>query len=221
MIRIFPLVFVIICAIGISSPRAQDSPDEVNYRASHLIDTTMSTLNVRFQRFNEELEKINAVKPLDVDSTTLLTVPMKRTKIKDFLNYLEVFRGLSTRLKQEIVDSVETLKKAMPSHHRAGYLQDFLDAYVMDQSAFNKYTIAVTKLFGAVDQLLLFLGASHTKVIGNKLEFTDKKEYDEYSKLFDEIEKNNKKLISASANSQKAKIDAGALMRKAYSSLQK
>lgn len=222
MIRTFFAAIILFLACGAASVYAQGDPLlAVNARALRLIDSTNSMLNLRYQRFNEELEKVNALKPLDWDSTSIGKLPKTRETIKDFLNYLEVYRTLSGNLKKDVEDSVDAIRSGMPARIKQTYLQVFLDAYSMDQSSFDKYTLAVSKLFTGVDKLLAFIETSHVEVIGNKLQFIDKKEYEGYSEFFEGVQKANKKLITASANSQKAKIDADAMMRKEYLAKQK
>jgi hypothetical protein len=221
MFRFLFTILFFIGATGVSSVRAQDDPDGLNIRASHLIDSTMAMLNIRATRFNEELAKVNVLKPLDAASLTKEFIPKNEERIKDFLNYLDVYRSLSERQKQEVEDSVSLLKSKMPSNHRVGYLKEFLDAYNMDQSAFDKYTLALTKVFTNINAVLAFIETSKVTTKDNKLEFSDKKEYDTYSELISAVEKSNKKLITASANSQKATIDASSMMQKAYGAVRK
>jgi hypothetical protein len=221
MIRFLSIAIVLVCVSEGSSLRAQDDPDGLNIRASRLIDSTMAMLNIRAQRFNEELAKVNILKPLDAASLTKELAPKNEEMIKDFLNYLDVYRSLGERQRQEIEDSVKALRSKMPSHHRASFLQEFMDAYTMDQTAFDKYTLALTKVFTSINAVLAFMETSTVTTKDNKLEFSNKKEYDSYSELIAVVEKSNKKMITASANSQKATIDASEMMQKAYGAIRK
>ncbi len=200
---------------------AQDDPDAIQIRASKLIDSTMASLNIRAQRFNEELASINATKPLEGTSLAKENIAKNREKINDFLSYLDVYRSLSQQLKEKVEDSVNLLRAKMPSHHRATFLQEFLSAYNMDQSAFDKFTLALTKLYTNINAVVEFIEKSSVTTKDNKLQFTNKKEYEEYTELIAVVDKSNKKLITASANSQKATIDASALMQKAYGDIKK
>ena len=221
MLRSFLALILFVSVIGISQVRAQDDPDGLNIRASRLIDSTMAALNLRAQRFNEELAKINAVKPLDVTSLGKEVIPNNRGKVKDFLGYLEVYRSLSGKQKEEVEDSVTVLKAKMPSRHRATFLKDFLEAYNLDQSAFDKYILALTKVFTNINAALAFIETSNVTIKDTKLQFTDKEEYEKYSELIAAVEKSNKRLINASAASQKATIDASEMMQKAYGAIKK
>lgn len=207
---------------GVSSLHAQvDAVGEVSARASRLIDSTMASLNLRANRFNEELSKVNVLKPLDVASMTKEIIPGNKEKIKDFLNYLEVYRTLSDRQAADIEDSVKKIRSGMPSKLQSAFMKEFMEAYTLDQTAFNKYTLALTKVFTKVTEILTFVENSKVKVENNKLQFNDKEEYEAYSKLITEIEKLNKKLATAGANSQTATIDAGSMMQKAYGGIKK
>jgi hypothetical protein len=124
-------------------------------------------------------------------------------------------------MKQAIEDSVMTLRMGMPKNHREKYLQDFLDAYSLDQTAFDKYTMALTKVFTNVDAVLAFLETSNVKIDDGKLQFSSQTELDKYSKLDKLVMESNKKLITASANSQKANIDASTMMQKAYGAVKR
>lgn len=221
MIRSLFVFIIIFFSFVISPVRAQDSPDALVIRASRLIDSTMASLNIRAQRFNEELAKVNALKPLEVASLAKETIPKSRENIKDFLSYLEVYRSLSHKLHEEIEDSVRNLRSKMSTHHRTSFMQEFLDAYDMDQDAFDKYTLALTKVFTNINAVLTFIEASSVTIKDNKLEFTNKKELNEYSKFIEAVEKSNKRLINASATSQKANIDASTMMQKAYGAIRK
>ncbi len=219
MLRSFFAVVILIFTFD--ALRAQDDPDALSLRASQLIDSTMASLNIRAQRFNEELAKINAVKPLEITSLAKEVVPKNREKVKDFLNYLEVYRSLSGKQRQEVEDSANSLREKMPSRHQATFLKDFIEAYEMDQNAFDKYTLALTKVFTNINAVLLFIETSKMTIQDTKLQFTDKKEYEKYSELIEAVEKSNKRLINASAASQKATIDASSIMQKAYGSIKK
>ncbi len=221
MIRSFFVLILTVFVLGTTGARAQDDPDGLNVRASRLIDSTMAELNLRAQRFNEELAKINAIKPLDVTSLGKDVIPKNREKVKDFLGYLEVYRALSRQQKQEVEDSVSLLKSRMPSRHRDAFLKDFFDAYNLDQGSFDKYIIALTKVFTNMDSALAFIETSKVEIKDNKLQFNNKDEYETYSALIAAVEKSNKKLINASAASQKATIDASAMMQKAYGEIKK
>jgi hypothetical protein len=221
MLRSFFAFILLVSVLRISPAHAQNDPDALTARASRLIDSTMASLHFRAQRFNEELAKINAVNPLDIASHGKDVVPKNREKVKDFLGYLEVYRQLSGQQKQEVEDSTSALRAKMPSRHQATFLKDFQEAYDLDQSAFDKYTIALTKVFTHIDTALAFIETSKVEVKDNKLQFTDKKEYKKYSELIAIVEKSNKKLINAGAASQKAMIDASAKMQKAYGAINK
>ncbi len=212
---------IVFFAITISSARGQDSPDALVNRASQLIDSTETMLNIRAQRFNEEMVKMNALKPLEIVSLAKETIPKSREKIKDFLSYLEVYRSLSAKMKKEIDDSVSNLRSKMSAHHRASFLKEFLDAYDLEQSALDKYTVGLTKFYTNINAVLEFIETSNVTLKDNKLQFTNKEEYEKYSELIEAVEKSNKKLINASATSQKATIDASAMMQKAYGAIRK
>src|SRR2546421_9926679 len=133
--RIYSIVFLFFL-FGILPVAAQTDPlTAMNARALRLIDSTNARLNIRFGGFNEELGKINQLKPLDLDSNSKANIPATRQKIKDFLNYLDVFRTMSARLTEAISDSVQDMRSVMPSRIRESYLKVFLDAYNLDQAA--------------------------------------------------------------------------------------
>ncbi|MEP7235300.1 MAG: hypothetical protein ABI778_08390 [Ignavibacteriota bacterium] len=216
MIRSFIAALLILGSSFVSIAHAQDSPDALNIRASRLIDSTMASVNIRAERFNEELTRVNAIKPLDAASLTKEVIPGNMEKVKDFLSYLDLYRSLCAKQRQEVVDSATALKSKMPSRYKETFLKEFIDAYDLDQSSFIKYTQALTKVYTNINLALAFVEQSHVTVKDNKLQFSDKKEYEEYSALITNIEKSNKKVINASATSQRATIDASAMMQKAY-----
>ena len=171
MLRSFLAFFLVVSFIGTAQVRAQDDPDGLNVRASYLLDSTMAALNLRAVRFNEELDKINAVKPLDVSSLDNDMIPKNREKVKDFLEYLAVYRALSEKLKQTVEDSVNTLRAKMPSRHKATFLKDFQEAYDLDQGTFDKYILALTQVFQNIYITLGFIENSGVTYNGTKYEF--------------------------------------------------
>jgi len=161
MFRSFLVIVLLVAGFALPKVFAQESPEALNVRASQLIDSTMASLNIRAERFNEELAKINAVKPLDVASIGKEVIPKNREKIKDFLNYLEVYRTLCAQQQKEIEDTVNAFKVKVPARYKTAFLKDFLDAYDLDQSTFVKYTQALTKVFMNMDAVLAFLDQSN------------------------------------------------------------
>src|SRR5437588_12813145 len=102
----FLLLFVVL--IFASSPlMAQDPVYIANERGSQLIDSTMAMMNIRAERFNEEIGKVNALKALEVASLEKNIIPKNVQKIKDFLAYLDLYRSLSEQLMQATRDSLE------------------------------------------------------------------------------------------------------------------
>jgi len=221
MIRLFTVLLCISFFSATGFLFAQEPVDIANSRGSSLIDTTMASLNIRAQRFNEELAKVNALKALDVPSLTKDIIPKNKEKIKEFLSYLDVYRQLSKQLMDGVEDSVNELKKLMPTRLKAGFMKDFVEAYKLDQNAFDKYTLELTKVFTNVLKVISYLETTKVTIANNKLQFTDKTEYDTYSELITTVEKSQKKLAAAGAASQEASIDANSMMQKAYGKLHK
>jgi hypothetical protein len=54
------------------------------------------------------------------------------------------------------------------------------------------------------------------QIVDKKLQFADKKEYEHYQEMMDAVNENNKKVISTSAASQKATLEASQAMQEAY-----
>lgn len=221
--KIFLLILVSAVLIGGNAVRAQSSDPQLamNKRASALIDSTMQQLNLRAERFNEEVSKINRARPLDAGALTPEKITENIAKVKDFLEYLDVYRSLSAKSRQVVDDSVNSMRHEMPSKIRNLYLQEFLDAYHSDQSAFDKYTLALTNVYTAVGSVLKFLSDANVKQVDGKLSFDNKKEYESYEAMMNEINAANKKLINASAASQKATLEASEQMQKAYGAANK
>jgi hypothetical protein len=219
MIRLSSVILFLLLTLGTSAIQAQDPVDIANARGSALIDSTMALLNIRAQHFNEELARINALKALDVPSLVKDSIAKNKEKIKDFLSYLDVYRELSKRYMDAVEDSVKQLRKLMPNRLKIAFMQDFIDAYKLDQNPFDKYTLELTKLFTKVQKALTYLEASKITFVDKKIQFTDKKEYEEYNELITEVENSQKKVATAGATSQRSSIDANALMQKAYGKL--
>jgi hypothetical protein len=220
-LRIFyPIAFLLLIT---SSGFAQhaDPMEAMSGRASRLIDSVMAKLNIRSERFNEEMDKVNKAKAIDPVSLDSVKLQKNTVVLKDFLQYLDVYRSLSGHTKKEVEDSIQAMRLEMPRRYKQTYLQEFLDAFQKDQSAFDKYTLALTKLFTSVSEVLQFISTTHVKVVDNKIQFTDKKQYDHYQKMMDEVNEHNKKVISASAASQKATLEASKAMQEAYGQSEK
>ena len=218
-IRLQIVLFLFAISI-VSSVSAQkkDLMTMMSTRASRLIDSTMSAINLRAERFNQELQVINQTKPLDAASLTPEKIPISITKVKDFLGYLEVHRALSVRLRKMTDDSVKAMRSEMPTRVREDFLKEFLEAYHKDQESFDKYTLALTKVYVNVSEVLKFLAGAKISLVGDKIQFDSKDDYEHYQEMMDAVNKSNKKLITASADSQKATLEASEAMQKAYGS---
>lgn len=215
-------LFFIVLFLSTSAVAQGPSPEELlSDRANTLIDTAMKGLNLRAKIFNSELEKINALRPLDPDSFTPKRMDTVLTGLKDFTSYLEVYRTMSNATLKTLQDSVEAIRAFVPKSKRKTFLKEFLDAYTLDHKAFEKYTNALSTLYFDVVKALEYGRVINIQVKDDQLQFTDKKQYDEYSKLVASVEKSNKKVMNAGANAQKATADASLAMQKAYGSVKK
>ncbi|MBS1904282.1 MAG: hypothetical protein JSS75_11305 [Bacteroidetes bacterium] len=213
-----------VCTLLASASVAQqrnDPMEAMNHRASRLIDSSMQRLNLRAERFNEELGKINKARPLDPSMLSAEKIKENTGKINDFLAYLDVYRSLSANMRKQVDDSVAAMRSEMPIRVRKAYLQEFLDAYASDQTAFDKYTMALTNVYTNVKQVLEFISTAKVQVVDGKLSFTDKTEYEQYETLMNKVNAANRKLVSASAASQKATLEASDQMNKAYGAANK
>ncbi|HYM21206.1 MAG TPA: hypothetical protein VEW28_09445 [Candidatus Kapabacteria bacterium] len=220
IIRLY--LYVALCVAALlavsSSARAQhgDPLDAMNARASRLIDSTMSMINLRAERFNEELGKVNVVMRNGLATADSDKLRSNLAVIKNFLGYLDVYHSLSSHLKTQVEDSVQAMRMEMPRRYRQTYMQEFLDAFHKDETAFDKYTVTLTKFFASVTDVMQFLLTAHVAIANDKLQFSDKTEYERYQELTDIVNQNNKKQITASAASQKATIEASQEMQEAY-----
>ncbi len=214
------IVLLLLVVLFFSSVSAQkkDPMAMMTSRASRLIDSTMGAINLRAERFNQELQIINLTKPLDATSLTPEKIASSIIKVKDFLNYLEVHRSLSVRLRKITDDSVKAMRSEMPTRVREDFLKEFLEAYHKDQESFDKYTLALTKVYVNVSEVLKFLAGAKISLVGDKIQFDSKDDYEHYQEMMDAVNKSNKKLITASADSQKATLEASEAMQKAYGS---
>ncbi len=214
------IVLLLLVVLFFSSVSAQkkDPMAMMTSRASRLIDSTMGAINLRAERFNQELQIINLTKPLDATSLTPEKIASSIIKVKDFLNYLEVHRSLSVRLRKITDDSVKAMRSEMPTRVREDFLKEFLEAYHKDQESFDKYTLALTKVYVNVSEVLKFLAGAKISLVGDKIQFDSKDDYEHYQEMMDAVNKSNKKLIAASADSQKATLEASEAMQKAYGS---
>lgn len=190
-------------------------------RATHLIDTAMKGLNLRAKIFNNELEKINALRPLDPDSFISPRNDTVISGIKDFVSYLEVYRTMSNATLASLKDSVASIQQMVPKQKRKTFMKDFLDAYTLDHTAFEKYTKALSSLYTDVLKAIEYGKSINIQVKDGQLQFTDKDQYDTYSKIINNIEKTNEKVMKAGNAAQKATADASLAMQKAYGSVKK
>lgn len=214
-------IILLLLTVSVVTPvfaQKKDPMAMMTTRASRLIDSTMGAINLRAERFNQELQVINQTKPLDATSLTPEKIQSSITKVKDFLNYLEVHRSLSVRLRKMTDDSVKAMRSEMPTRVREDFLKEFLEAYHKDQESFDKYTLALTKVYVNVSEVLKFLAGAKISLVGDKIQFDSKDDYDHYQEMMDAVNKSNKKLITASADSQKATLEASEAMQKAYGS---
>jgi len=221
MAKRLSLFFIVLFISSTAFAQGQTAEQIFSDRANAIIDTAMKGLNLRAKIFNSELEKINALRPLDPDSFTPKRMDTVLTGLKDFTGYLEVYRTMSNATLKTLQDSVEAIRTFVPKSKRKTFMKEFLDAYTLDHNAFEKYTNSLSVLYAGVTKALEYGRSIDIQVKDNQLQFTDKKQYDEYSKLVATIEKDNKKVMNAGANAQKATADASLAMQKAYGSAKK
>jgi hypothetical protein len=221
--RPYRFLIILFCLLSVPAAFAQkgDPMEAMSTRASRLIDSVMAKLNLRSERFNEEMDKVNKAKALDPGSLDSVKLRKNILVLKDFLEYLEVYRSLSARMRSDVEDSIQAMRSEMPRRYKQTYLQEFLDAFHKDQSGFDKYTLALTKLFSTISDVLKYIATAHVQVVEGKLQFADKKEYEQYQKMMDNVNESNKKVISASAASQRATLEASQAMQQAYGQTEK
>jgi hypothetical protein len=216
-------LFVIFALIGLQVMAYAQSDavmDMVNSSASKLIDSVMQTINMRADIFNEEVGKVNKLRPLEVENLSKEKVEANIPAIKEFLGYLEVYRVTSDKEKARIQDSVSALRAYLPKSKQKKYLRDFVNAYALDQEAFYKYTLSLTGLYSNVLELLNFMSGAHTEIKDQKIVFTDRTELKQYEKILAKVEKQIQKQSVTSLASQKASFEAGQIMQKSYGKLQ-
>ena len=222
------LLFIILfsCIGANLFAQQKDAVTIIADRSSALIDSTMSGLNVRANIFNAELNKVNALNPLDTLSLVPDTIKRNIGAIKDFLSYLDLYRSLSEKTLESIKDSVEHIRPLIPKMKRETYLKEFIDAYTLDHKAFEKFTLALTDLYSKVLDALTFLKESG--MTGRYKQLTSKEEYEKYKsdsekykKILAGIQKNAEKVKSAGEKSQRATTEASIAMQKAYGDVRK
>ncbi|HEY6172056.1 MAG TPA: hypothetical protein VIX80_07355 [Candidatus Kapabacteria bacterium] len=221
MVKRLSLFFIVAFLSSSAFAQAPSPEDILSDRANALIDTAMKGLNLRAKIFNAELEKINALRPLDPDSFTPKRMDSVMAGLKDFTSYLEVYRTMSNATLRSLQDSVEAIRAIVPKSKRKTFLKEFVDAYTLDHNAFEKYTKNLSTLYIDVIKAMEYGKSINIEVKDGQLQFTNKQHYDEYSKIVETIEKNSKKVMTAGANAQKATADASLAMQKAYGSAKK
>jgi len=220
MLKRLSIVFVVLGFQALAYAQPDAIMDMVNSSASKLIDSVMQTINLRADIFNEEVGKVNKLRPLEAENLSKERVDANIPVIKEFLGYLEVYRAASDREKKRIQDSVTMLRSYLPKSKQKKYLKEFMNAYLLDQGAFYKYTLSLTGLYSNVLELLNFMSGAHTEIKDQKIVFTDRKELKQYEKILAKVEKQIQKQSSASLAAQKATFKAGQLMQKSYGKLQ-
>ncbi len=218
--RIATICFLALLFLA-SGLRAQGPMDEMNARAVHLIDTTMHTINQRSEHFNEELDKIHKRNLLDPSMLDSAHIVENIAKIREFLSYLEVYRTVSTKFREEVEDSVLAFRSELPRKMRDTYLEDFVVANRKDHSGFEKYTLALTDLYTRIKETLELLLVSKIEIKDGKIQFNSKDDYEKYQQYMNIVNKANKKLITAGADSQRATLEAGEQMNKTANTVSK
>jgi hypothetical protein len=217
--RSFVLV-VLIGLHGLANAQPDVVLDMVNHSAAKLIDSTMQMINLRADIFNEEVSKVNKLRPLEVENLTKEKVEANIPIIKSFLGYLDVYRATGDKEKLRIQDSVTALRAYLPKAKQKKYLREFMNAYSLDQEAFYKYTQSLTALYTYVTDLLQLMSTAKTEIKDAKIVFTDRTELKQYEKILANVEKQIKKQSVTSLASQKASFEAGQIMQKSYGKLQ-
>lgn len=217
--KLFTVVLLVL-SYGFARAQSDVVMDMVNHNAAKLIDSVMQTINLRAEIFNDEVTKVNKLRPLEVENLTKDKVEANIPVIKEFVDYLDVYRATSDKEKSRIMDSVAALRAYLPKSKQKKYLKEFVDAYSLDQGAFYKYTQSLTGLYTNVLDLLQFMRLADTETKDGKILFKDRTQMKEYEKIIGKVEKQIKKQSSASIASQKASFEAGQIMQKSYGKLQ-
>ena len=212
------VVFMILIAgVTTSVAQVEDAAEKALVeRANKLLDSSMTAINFRAQRFNEEMTRVNQLKPFDSTSLTAEKIKANRVGLKDFLSYLEVYRSVSTRYMQEVDDSIKAIRSAAPSTVRETYLMEFQQAFHKDQETFNKFTVALTAVWKKIDEVLEYIQTAKMELHGGRMQFSSEDELKKYNTFMEEVTKLNKKASSAGTASSKAAFEASQAMNEAY-----
>jgi hypothetical protein len=197
----FVLLFCLSIEAGASATAQTPSNDPVELiqeRASHVVAGIMQRNSLRTARFNQEMSKINLLRPLDAVNLDSAHIPATTLKMHAFLDFLGQYRDSSTAILRTLEDSVAALRADMPHEYQETFLSKFLAAYTQDSKAFDGYTLAISSLDKQVAEILHFLEHAKHGVVNNMVKFNDADIYKDYQALMKTLNERNADLAKAS-----------------------
>ncbi len=201
LLCVFVLVFCLSIEAGTSATAQTPTTDPVELiqeRASYVVASIMQRSSARTSKFNQEMSKINLLRPLDAANLDADHIPVTMKKMQDFLDFLGQYRDSSTAIIKTLEDSVAAFRAVMPRNYQETFLSSFLKAYTDDSKAFDSYTLAISSLDKQVTEVLHFLEHSKYKVVNKTVKFNDPDEYKGYQLLMRTLDERNTELSKAS-----------------------
>jgi hypothetical protein len=176
---------------------SNDPVELVQERASSVIAGLMQRSSQRTQRFNQEMSKINLLRPLDASNLDAEHIAFSMKKLHAFLDFLGEYRDSSATMLKTLEDSVAALRAEMPRNYQETFLSTFLKAYSDDSKAFDGYTLAISALDKQVADVLHLLEHSKHQVANKMVKFSDPEEYKSYQALMKSLDERNADLAKA------------------------
>jgi hypothetical protein len=211
------LSFLIAVLLAPILVRAQSPEQIIGERSSNVMDTAFADLNLRYRIFNEEIKRINDIRPLDASSLEGEKRYETEKALADFIAYMDVFDQQCRSGLQKLKDSIQAIYNDIPFAERKKHLDPFLNAFLIDHNGFMKYAGALTDLYRSVHEVVQFIIAENIAVVKNQLSMTPSQQK-QYNKLIAKVNAGNDAAAKAGKAAQKATKKASAALKKAYNS---
>lgn len=212
------LFFVTTTFTSIASAQDQQSAfvQEIENRATNVINATMAAVGERVEDFNQRMATIYALTPLESTHLDSARIVNNMKAIETFLGYIDMYRKEAKVLTKTLTDSIVSLRAELPATQRKTFLISFEKAYTKDATAFDGYLAGLSKLFRRVNSSLEFLRYAHFTVKGTTIEFEHESDHNRYGEFMGGVQAATAEVNKAAENSKKATAEANQVMQDVY-----
>ena len=204
----FQIAAIALCiampALAAHAQNEADAQQELRVRVDKVIQSAMDAIQANTVEFNDEIAKMNEVRPLELQNLDSAHVATNMAVSVQFLEFLKHAQIEEDSLSRVLEDSVYAIQQSMPPGVEENALNAFGESHSGDRKAFDGYIGSLSKLYSQVLDVLSFLHHTNYRVGKTGLEIASKEDAAQYTKLMKAIDATSAELQKASQESQKA-----------------